>query len=87
MPARIVVGLAYVDEFMNMKQSFGGHAWTEVYISGKWIGVDSAFKASGRGGYDAGHIALSFGTGELIDSLNVIFTIGQFKIEEVYVKR
>jgi len=86
-PARIVVGLAYVDEFMNMKQSFGGHAWTEVYISGKWIGVDSAFKASGRGGYDAGHIALSFGTGELIDSLNVIFTIGQFKIEEVYVKR
>jgi transglutaminase-like putative cysteine protease len=86
-PARIAVGVAYVDEFMGYENVYGGHAWTEAYIKGKWIGLDSAFKASGRGGYDAGHIALATGSGELEDYFSLLFNIGQFEIEEVDIQK
>jgi len=55
-PAQVVVGVAYVKEFGGL-QGFGGHAWAQAYIGadeqgqgGKWIGLDAAFKSSGRGG-------------------------------------
>lgn len=86
-PARIVVGVAYVDEFMGFENVFGGHAWTEVYVGGRWVGLDAAFKATGRGGYDAGHIALAAGSGSLEDYFSLLFTIGQFEIEEVTIER
>jgi len=86
-PARIVVGVAYVDEFMEFENVFGGHAWTEVYLNGKWYGLDSAFKASGRGGYDAGHIALAAGSGNLEGYFSLLFNIGQFEIEEVDIQK
>jgi transglutaminase-like putative cysteine protease len=83
-PARVVVGVAYVDDFMG-KSGFGGHAWVEAYIEGKWVGLDSAFKAGKRGGYDAGHIALAMGDGEPINFFNLATTLGRFKIEKVTV--
>ncbi len=83
-PARVVVGIAYVDDFMG-KGGFGGHAWTEAYIGNKWIGLDSAFKAAGRGGFDAGHIALAAGNGEPADFFNMATTLGRFKVEKVIV--
>jgi hypothetical protein len=86
-PARIVVGTAYVDEFMGYENVFGGHAWTEAYIGNRWVGLDAAFKSTGRGGYDAGHIALAEGSGELEDYFSLLFNIGQFKIEQVDVQR
>ncbi len=86
-PARVVVGVAYVDNFMELKDVFGGHAWTEVYLEGKWVGLDSAFRASGRGGYDAGHIALASGSGDLEDFFGVLFNLGQFKIEKIEILR
>ena len=86
-PARIVVGVAYIDEFMDYENVFGGHAWTEVYVGDKWIGLDASFKASGRGGYDAGHIALAAGNGELEGFFSLVFSIGQFEIEEVTIER
>ena len=66
---------------------FGGHAWTEAYIGNRWVGLDSAFKSTGRGGYDAGHIALATGSGELEDYFSLLFNLGQFEIEKVDVQR
>lgn len=86
-PARIAVGVAYVDEFMGYEKVFGGHAWTEAYVGNRWVGLDAAFKAGGRGGYDAGHIALALGSGELEDYFSLLFNIGQFEIEEVDIQK
>jgi hypothetical protein len=51
------------------------------------VGFDSAFKASGRGGFDAGHIALAMGDGEPADFFNIATTLGRFRIEKVVVNR
>ncbi|MHC4889255.1 MAG: transglutaminase-like domain-containing protein [Planctomycetota bacterium] len=85
-PAQMVVGIAYVDDFAG-RQGFGGHAWTQAYVAGKWVGLDAAFKGTGRGGYDAGHIALAVGNGEPVDFFNLATTLGQFKIDKITVNR
>jgi hypothetical protein len=85
-PAQVVAGVAYVDDFAGMR-GFGGHAWAQAYIGGKWIGLDAAFKGTGRGGYDAGHIALAAGNGEPGNFLNLGTTLGRFKIEKVTVNK
>jgi len=86
-PAQVVTGLAYVEEWGTVMNGFGGHAWARAYVGGKWIGIDAAFRGTGRGGYDAGHITLAAGSGNPEDFLNLIGTMGQFKIERVEVKR
>jgi len=83
-PAQVVAGLAYVNDFAGF-EGFGGHGWTQAYVGDRWVGLDAAFKATGRGGYDAGHIALAVGNGEPGDFFNVASTLGQFKIEKVIV--
>lgn len=85
-PAQVVVGIAYVEDFAGL-QGFGGHAWDQAYVGDKWIGLDAAFKSTGRGGYDAGHIALAAGGGEPADFLNMASILGQFKIDKVTVSR
>ena len=85
-PAQVVAGVAYVDDFMG-NQGFGGHAWTQAYIGGKWVGLDASFKGGGRGGYDAGHIILAAGNGEPGDLFNLAPTLGQFKIDKVTVEK
>ena len=85
-PAQVVVGIAYVDDFAGL-QGFGGHAWTQAYVGGKWVGLDAAFKGTGRGGYDAGHIALAVGNGNPEDFFNLVTTLGQFKIDKVVVNK
>ena len=85
-PAQVVAGVAYVDDFLG-HQGFGGHAWTQAYIGGKWIGLDASFRGAGRGGYDAGHIVLAAGNGEPGDMLNLAPTLGQFKIDKVTVEK
>ena len=86
-PAQVVTGLAYVSQWRDFKSGFGGHAWTQVYIGDKWVGIDAAFKSAGFGGYDAGHIALAVGNGNPEDFLSLVNTMGQFKIEKVTVLR
>jgi len=83
-PAKVVMGVAYVDDFAG-RSGFGGHAWTQVYTGGKWVGLDSALKAGGKKGFDAGHIALASGNGEPADFFNIASTLGRFKIEKVMV--
>lgn len=85
-PAQVAVGVAYVDEFAGQR-GFGGHAWNQAYVGGKWVGLDAAFKGTGRGGYDAGHITLAVGNGEPIDFFNLAATLGKFTIEKVMVKK
>ena len=86
-PAQVVTGLAYVEQWRTVQHGFGGHAWTQAYIGGKWIGLDAAFSGAGLGGYDAGHITLAAGSGNPEDFLNLIGTMGQFKIDRVEVKK
>jgi transglutaminase-like putative cysteine protease len=64
---------------------FGGHAWVQAYIGGKWVGLDASFKGGGRGGYDAGHIALASGDGEPIDFFNLASALGEFKIAKIVI--
>ncbi len=92
-PAQVVVGIAYVTEFAGM-EGFGGHAWAQAYVGanergedGKWIGLDAAFKSGGRGGYDAGHIALAVGNGDPGDFFNMATALGQFKIEKITIQK
>jgi len=92
-PAQVCVGVAYVEDFGGM-QGFGGHAWAQAYVGGdeqghggKWLGLDAAFKSSGRGGYDPGHIALAVGNGDPGDFFNMAGTLGQFKIEKIQIRR
>ena len=86
-PARITVGYAYVKEFAGTKGGFGGHAWVEAYVGDKWVGLDAAFKSAGRGGYDAGHIALAYGNGDPEDFFTLMNTFGQFKIDKIKIER
>jgi len=84
-PARVVVGIAYTDNFMG-RSGFGGHAWVEVNIDGKWVGLDPTFTKGGRS-FDAGHIALASGDGEPAAFFNIATTMGRFKIEKVMIER
>jgi len=88
-PAQIVVGIAYVKNFAGLHDRFGGHAWIQAYIggeSGKWIGLDAAFKSAGLDGYGAGHIALATSNGEPAEFLNLASTLGHFKIDKVIIR-
>ena len=89
-PARVAVGVTYVDEWLGVTNQFGGHAWTQVYIgqeTGKWIDIDAAFTSSGRGGFDPGHIALATGDGKPMQFFALINTLGNFKIEKAIVQK
>ena len=86
-PAQVVTGLAYVPQWRDLQNGFGGHAWAQAYIGGRWIGLDAAFKSAGLGGFDPGHITLAEGNGNPEDFLNLINTLGLFKIDRVEVYR
>ena len=74
-PAQVVIGLAYVNGFAEHRNVFGPHAWNRAFIGGKWVGLDSALKE-----FNTGHIALASGDGVSDAMLNVVNTIGNFKI-------
>lgn len=52
-PARGVSGLGYAGD---EERAFGGHAWTEVVIDGRWVPVDACWDQAPA---DATHIRLS----------------------------
>jgi len=88
-PAQMVTGIAYVDDWNGLR-GFGGHAWVQAYVgegAGKWVGLDAAFKGTGRGGHGPGHIALAVGNGEPADFLNLATTLGKFKIEKASTRK
>jgi hypothetical protein len=83
-PAEVVMGMMYVEEFAGSKNVFGGHAWTQVYLGDKWIGLDATRTPNG---YDARHIALAGGSGNLEDFLGLLSTIGNFTIGDIKVEK
>jgi hypothetical protein len=85
-PAQVVSGVAYVDDFAGL-QGFGGHAWVQAYVGGKWVGLDAAFKGAGLGGYDAGHIAMAVGNGNPEEFFSLAKILGRFKIDKVTVAK
>jgi hypothetical protein len=82
-PARIVSGLVYVEDFGGQKSVFGGHAWAQAYVGGKWIGLDAS---KGPNGFGPGHIALATGNGDPADFFGMLSTLGYFEIEKIIVK-
>jgi|CXWL01.1.fsa_nt_gi hypothetical protein len=60
-PARVAVGVLYVDEFLGSHQVFGYHMWTQARIDGRWVDLDASFPNR----FDATHIA--FATSALAD--------------------
>ncbi|MFC1765940.1 transglutaminase family protein, partial [Planctomycetota bacterium] len=86
-PAQVAVGIAYVETFAGREHVFGGHAWTQAYVEDRWIGLDAAFKGTGRGGYGPGHIALATGDGEPADFFGLLKSLGQFEIEDLEVEK
>jgi transglutaminase-like putative cysteine protease len=83
-PAEVVMGVMYVEEFAGIANIFGGHAWTQVYLGDKWIGLDATRAPNG---YDARHITLASGNGNLESFLELLSTIGNFKITDVKIQR
>jgi len=79
-PARVVCGLVYVEDFDGRKNVFGGHAWAEAYVGGKWIGLDATRAPNGFG---PGHITMAVGNGDPADFFGMANTLGYFKIEKV----
>jgi hypothetical protein len=77
-PAQIVFGLVYVDEFEGETSLLGGHAWTRALIDGKWVSLDAAL-----GGFDTGHIALGISNGDPADFFQLIDVIGNLEIVSI----
>lgn len=46
LPSRVVVGLAYVPDFVGEKNVFGFHMWTQFYLEGQWVDFDAALQES-----------------------------------------
>ncbi len=81
-PARMVCGYVIVPDLGGRKNVFGGHAWTEAYIGGKWIPLDAT-----RNGVTPGHISLAVSNGDPAGFFDMINTFGTFKISKITVKK
>ncbi len=83
-PARMVCGLVYVEDYPGRENMFGSHAWVEAYVGDRWIGLDATRAPNGFG---AGYIALAIGNGEPADFFGMVSTLGYFNIEKVVVEK
>jgi transglutaminase-like putative cysteine protease len=77
-PARVAIGLVYVPQ----AQGFGYHMWNEVWLDGRWTGLDSTLDRPAIG---AAHLKLVHsslqGTTGFSTFLSLTQVIGQLKIE------
>jgi hypothetical protein len=55
-PARVAVGLLYMDDDRRKLKGFGFHMWHEVYVNQRWVALDSSWDQSS---VDAAHIKLA----------------------------
>ena len=76
LPTREVTGLLYLGDDV---QAFGGHAWNEVVIDGRWKSVDATW---GEVSPNATHIRLGTRIGENT-SLAGLFGNYRFKVLEI----
>ena len=62
-PARLAIGLIYVDSFLGRRNIFGWHMWTQALIDGAWVDFDATLPVR----YNAAHVLTS--TSSLADGL------------------
>jgi hypothetical protein len=80
-PAQVVFGILYIDEYEGRTDVFFGHAWTQAYIGGKWVQLDATRHAVGPT-----RIAMAVGSGEPDEFFAMISTFGNFKIASATVE-
>ena len=86
-PARVVAGLIYADQFAGERGIFGYHMWTQALIerngSKRWVDLDATLPAGNA--TDATHIAVSvtaLADGELQSSMmNLVPLLGRLEIQ------
>lgn len=82
-PAEVVSGVAYIDEFVGRRNVFGPHAWNRAWVGDRWIGFDATGVG---GGFGPGRIALACGNGSPEGFFDILFSLGRFRIVEAVVK-
>ena len=43
-PSRVATGIVYVNEFKGVKNALVYHMWTQFYLKGRWVNLDSALR-------------------------------------------
>lgn len=81
-PARTAYGMLYVRRLGTRKDVFGGHQWTQVYVSGKWIDIDATLRPPY---YSIGRITLGTGLGNESEWSALLGKFGSFEIADVKV--
>ncbi len=85
-PSRTAVGLIYVEK--ASKPYFGFHMWTEVFVGGRWLGLDGTL---GLGGVGADHLKIADHSWHDVESLTPLLPVrrilGKTTIEVVSVER
>jgi transglutaminase-like putative cysteine protease len=81
-PARTAVGLLYVER--GGRPQMGFHMWTEVWVGGRWVGLDGTL---GRGGVDAAHVKVADHSWHDVRSLTPLLPVarvlGKISVEVV----
>jgi len=75
---RVVDGIVYVDSYAGNEHVFVPHAWTQAFVDGRWQSFDAALR-----GFDAGHLALSYGDGDPWRFFAGFNALGRMRIEAV----
>ncbi|MFG0328543.1 MAG: transglutaminase family protein [Phycisphaerales bacterium] len=82
-PARVVSGLIYADEFAGARGIFGYHMWAQALIDGRWVDFDGTLPVD----FDATHITISttsLDEGGLSNDLSsLVPLLGRLKISVV----
>ena len=82
-PARVAIGLIYVDRFLGERGIFGWHMWTQALIDGSWVDFDATLPRR----YHAGHVLTttsSLGGGALSAELaSTLLLMGNLEIDVV----
>lgn len=77
-PTRVVDGLVYIDHYAGKTNVFVPHAWAQAWVDGRWRSYDAALQ-----GFDAGHVALSTGSGDPWRFYAGFSTLGRVRVEAI----
>jgi transglutaminase-like putative cysteine protease len=84
-PSRTAIGLLYVER--GGRPALGFHMWAEVWVAGRWLGLDATL---GRGGVGAGHVKVSdhswYDTASLTPLLPTARILGKMAVEVVRIE-
>ena len=79
-PTRVVGGLAYAPNYLDQRDIFVPHAWTQAFIGDRWQSFDAAL-----GRFDSGHIALAITDGDPSSAFVGATLLGNLAIDAIEV--